>query len=108
MVDSSIIPPLVEAKREQLENLCREFSVLRLELFGSAADGTFDPQRSDLDFLVEFERSPRMNAFHQFFGFEIALSDLFERKIDLVAAKAMSNPYFIESVNRNRKLLYAA
>jgi predicted nucleotidyltransferase len=108
MIDSSTLPPFIEAKGEQLECLCREFSVLRLELFGSAADGTFDPERSDLDFLVEFERSPRMNAFHQFFGFEIALSDLFERKIDLVAANAMSNPYFIDSVNRSRKLLYAA
>ncbi len=49
-----------------------------------------------------------MNAFHQFFGFQIALAELFHRNVDLVDATAMRNPYFIESVNRSRKLLYAA
>ena len=99
---------LLEDKREQLEKLCQEFSVSRLEAFGSATNAAFDPLHSDFDFLVEFNRSPTMNAFHQFFGFQLALADLFQRKIDLVDAKAMRNPYFIESVNRSRKLLYAA
>jgi predicted nucleotidyltransferase len=100
--------PLIETKRDQLAGVCRKFAVSRLEVFGSAADGSFDPERSDLDFLVEFNCSESMNAFHQFFGFRRALSVLFARNVDLVAAKAMRNPYFIEAVNESRTLIYAA
>lgn len=108
MSTAASIPPFVEEKRDEIEHLCRKYSVTRLELFGSAADGTFDALKSDLDFLVEFEPSTAMNAFHQFFGLQIALADLLHRKVDLVDATSMRNPYFVESVNKNRKLLYAA
>jgi|SRR3989304_4519049 len=100
--------PLIEAKRDELENLCRQFTVSRLEVFGSAADGSFDPEYSDLDFLVEFDRSSSMNAFHQFFGFQRSLAVLFGREVDLVDPAAMQNPYFIQAVNESRKLVYAA
>ena len=53
----AVATDLAEANRQELADLCREYDVVSLELFGSAADGTFDPQRSDLDFLVEFESS---------------------------------------------------
>ena len=99
---------VIDDKREQLEDLCREYSVTRLEVFGSAVDGSFDPERSDLDFLVEFARPTGTNAFHQFFGFQRALSELFHRKVDLVHPGSMRNPYFIESVNKSRTLVYAA
>ena len=43
-------------KREELAELCRQYDVARLEVFGSAARGTdFDPETSDADFLVEFD-----------------------------------------------------
>ena len=108
MSDSSTILPSIEANRAQLERLCQEFYVSRLELFGSAADGTFDPERSDLDFLVEFERPAGINAFHQYFDFRSALAELFDREIDLIELCAMRNPFFIRAVNESRKLIYAA
>lgn len=46
---------IVEQNLPAIAELCRRFGVRRLDLFGSAAMGRFDPQRSDLDFLVEFE-----------------------------------------------------
>ena len=39
---------LIEQHRAALEGLCRRYRVKTLEVFGSAADGTFDPARSDL------------------------------------------------------------
>src|SRR3972149_3357069 len=100
--------PEIDDKRDELVAVCRKFGVLRLDLFGSAAGGSFDPRRSDLYFLVEFCPPRRTNAFHQFSGFQFALEELFGRKIDLVDPTAMRNPYFIESVNRSRRPLYAA
>ena len=49
----------VGSRRMELADLCRRFGVRRLDLFGSAARGDFDPERSDLDFLVEFEPDAR-------------------------------------------------
>jgi predicted nucleotidyltransferase len=41
--------------RDMLAALCRRHGVARLDVFGSAARGAdFDPERSDVDLLVEF------------------------------------------------------
>ena len=51
-----------------LPALCRRFGVRRLDLFGSAATGRFDPTRSDLDFLVVFEEIPPTAYADAYFG----------------------------------------
>ncbi len=99
---------IINDKIDAIGSLCKRFGVTKLELFGSAATGEFDESRSDLDFLVEFERLQSMNAFHQFFGFRQALVELFGQNIDLVCAKAMRNPYFIQSVNESRTPVYVS
>lgn len=100
--------PLIEAKRAELAQLCVRYHVKRLDLFGSAATGEFKPETSDLDFLVEFQPSPEMNTADQYFGLLAELEALFQRKVDLVMARAMRNPYFIVEVNKTRSMLYAA
>ena len=45
---------VIEENRRQIADLCCRYGVKRLELFGSAARGNFDPAKSDLDFFVEF------------------------------------------------------
>ncbi len=44
-----------------------------LEVFGSAARGDFDPARSDVDFVVEFERDLPVKALDTYFGLKDAL-----------------------------------
>ncbi|MGB2985735.1 MAG: nucleotidyltransferase domain-containing protein [Phycisphaerae bacterium] len=101
--------PLIEDNRSAIEALCKRYGVARLEVFGSAADGTFDLQTSDLDFLVTFgPPEAGMDAADQYFGLLFDLEALLRRRIDLVCAKAMRNPYFVRSVNAGRKVLYAA
>ena len=72
---------LIEAKLPALRELCREFGVRRLDLFGSAATGRFDPGRSDLDFLVEFEEEAPRRASLRLLE---ALEQLLGRKVDLL------------------------
>jgi predicted nucleotidyltransferase len=100
--------PLIEKNRAELADLCRRFRVKTLELFGSAANGTFDPDRSDLDFLVDYLPLPAGEHSRAYFGMLLGLEDLFQRKIDLVETRAVTNPYFVASVDRNRTVLYAA
>ena len=98
--------PEVAQRKSEIEALCREFGVLRLELFGSAATGNFTAE-SDLDFLVEFtDKGP--GYFNRFFDFMEALERLFGRKVDLVSPSAIRNPVFKASVEESRTLLYAA
>jgi predicted nucleotidyltransferase len=95
-------------KRAHLAELCRRFDVARLELFGSAANGRFDAQDSDLDFLVEFRPGPVHGASDRYFGLLEALQDLFRRPVDLLDATAIRNPYLMRSIEASRQLLYAA
>jgi len=100
--------PLTAERLAEVAGLCRRFGAIRLEVFGSAATGSFDPQRSDLDFVVDFEGLRSPDIFERYFGLKEALESLFGRPVDLVMAGAMRNPYFIQSVNRSRRLVYAA
>jgi predicted nucleotidyltransferase len=99
---------LIEQHRGELVELCRKFHVKTLELFGSAADGTFDPVRSDLDFLLEFLPAAAGRPFHGYFDLKEELEGLFARKVDLVMPSAIRNPYFLKAVNQQRQVLYAA
>jgi predicted nucleotidyltransferase len=99
---------LVAQHRAELEALCRRFRVRRLELFGSAATGQDRPDESDLDFLVEFEPLPTGGYADTYFGLLEALESLFGRAVDLVIPSAIKNPYFRQSVERTKTLLYAA
>ena len=99
---------LIADHREQVIDLCRRHHVRTLELFGSAAEGNFDPDNSDLDFLVDFlPLQPGQHA-PAYFGLLQGLQDLFQREIDLVMVRAIRNPYFLKSVNQSRRVLYAA
>jgi len=99
---------LIEQHRPEVATLCSRFGVQSLEVFGSAADGAFDPAHSDIDFLVEFSTEDAGNLFHRYFGLQEALANVFHRKIDLVSASALSNPYFIAAVNQSRQTVYAS
>jgi predicted nucleotidyltransferase len=98
----------VESKRTEVAELCRQHRVRLLELFGSAANGRFNADTSDLDFLVEFEAIPRGENARCYFGMLFGLEDLFGRKIDLVDVRAIRNPYFLRSIAKDRVVFYAA
>jgi predicted nucleotidyltransferase len=71
-------------------------------------DDSFDPGRSDLDFLVEFKPLSCGDYATAFLSFKAALEELFGRPIDLVVASAIRNPYFRRSVEKSKIELYAA
>src|SRR6185369_2909755 len=75
---------LVQQRLQVLRELCVKHRVERLDLFGSAARDDFDPQMSDLDFLVEFEPMPPREHADSYFGLLADLEDLFGRRVDLL------------------------
>ncbi|HEX4588435.1 MAG TPA: nucleotidyltransferase domain-containing protein [Gemmataceae bacterium] len=99
---------LIEQHRAELADLCRRYHVRTLEVFGSAADGTFDPATSDLDFLVEFLPLQPGQLFDFFFDLKDGLQMLFRRRVDLLMPRAIRNPYLLKAVNESRQVAYAA
>lgn len=100
---------LIESRQIDLRELCLRFGVKTLELFGSAADSTFDPAHSDLDFIVEFLPGQDMGPWlRHYFDFQTALRQLFDREVDVVIVSALKNPHFVRHVNQSRMTLYAA
>jgi predicted nucleotidyltransferase len=98
----------LENHRTNIADLCRRYGVQRLDVFGSAATAeTFNPDRSDLDLLVEFDAHPEMGPADQYFGLLEELENLFQRMVDLVSVRGLRNRYFIASVNRTKQVLYA-
>jgi uncharacterized protein len=98
---------LVEARRPEIEALCRKLGVLRLDVFGSAV-GTRFTESSDVDFLVEFDPSSRSRRFDTYFTLKEGLEQILKRPVDVVMVTAIRNPYFLDEVMRNRENLYAA
>ncbi len=98
--------PTIAKLHGPLKEVCRRFRVEQLYLFGSAADGRFQPGQSDLDFLVTLEEQPPGEYAETYLGLAQALENLFQRPVDLVTERSIRNPYFREAVFAARQLLY--
>ena len=100
---------LIEQNMEAIRALAEEYDVARLEVFGSATTDEFDPDRSDIDFLIEYKPRTDLGPWlSRYFEFKERLEALLGRPVDLVMAGAPRNPYVIQSINETRQLLYAA
>ena len=100
------IIPLVANRKQQIRTLCQRHHVKRLEVFGSAASDNFNPESSDIDFLVDYQLLPPAQHADAYFGLLEDLQSLFGRSIDLVEDKAIENPYFRASVDETRQPIY--
>lgn len=92
---------------EAIAALCRRRHVRRLAVFGSVVTGAFDPETSDADFLVEFDEAST-TLLDDYFGLKEDLEELLGVPVDLVAPRALDNPYFAQSVRASLRELYAA
>ena len=99
---------IVDSQRQAIAQACRRHGVLRLDLFGSALGDDFKPDKSDLDFLVEFEPMEPYSRVEAYFVLLEELRTLLNSKIDLVVAGAVKNSYIANEIEHTRQVLYAA
>lgn len=92
---------------EAIRRACRKYGVTHLRVFGSALTDSFDSQRSDVDFLVEFAPD-RENLFRDYFDLKSELEQIVGRRVDLVTERSVRNPFFRASVAETAQDLYAA
>jgi hypothetical protein len=89
-----------------LIKLCKAHKVKSLYAFGSVLSDNFNAE-SDIDLIVDFASMEVEDYADNYFDFKFSLQELFKRPIDLLEEKAIKNPYFRESVNQKRQLVYA-
>jgi uncharacterized protein len=102
------LPSLITDHLDEIRILCERYRVHRLAVFGSAARGNFNPQRSDVDFVVEFVPLEPRDGWHSYFDLKFALEDLLRRPVDLVGLTAVENPFFRRAIELTQRELYAA
>ena len=72
----------IQVNEARLAELCRQYHVRELSVFGSAARGEMRPD-SDVDLLVEFIPDAKVDLF-EYAGLMLDVSELIGRKVDLV------------------------
>ena len=97
----------IKNKLTQLQKLCQKYDVKTMYLFGSACTDEFN-QDSDIDIMIEFKDLSIEKYTDNYFKLHYDLEDLFNRKIDLITTKSITNPYLKQSIEETRELLYAA
>ena len=93
----------IEKFRDRVQLICRELRLQRLELVGSAARSDFSEQ-SDIDVLVSFSGDDRL--FGRYFELKERLEKVFERPVDVIEERALKNPFFKKTIERDRVTLY--
>lgn len=100
---------LIERSLPKIIELCKEYKVKTLSVFGSVLTDRFN-DKSDIDFLVDFESydpdDSEFDCLMNYLDLADSLEDVLGRKVDLVVEKGMRNKYFIANVNRTKQLVY--
>ena len=97
---------ILQEKLPSILSLCRRYGVHRLEIFGSANAMSFDPGRSDFDFIVDFQHT-EMDRLTQFVDFADLMEKLLHRPVDFVFESAM-NERFKSQIAEQRMVIYEA
>jgi predicted nucleotidyltransferase len=90
---------------EKIKTLCMNHNVKSLFAFGSVCTDRFN-DKSDIDLLISFNSMDYSDYADAYFDLAEKFENLFQRPVDLVTDKSLSNPYFIDSLNKTKTLLY--
>jgi len=82
-------------------------NVRSLFAFGSVCTDKFNDS-SDIDLLISFMPMDFGDYADTYFVLADKFEDLFQRPVDLVTEKSLSNPYLIDSINQTKTLIYGS
>jgi len=90
---------------DKIKALCNNYNVKFLFAFGSVCTEKFN-DTSDIDLLISFNSMDYGDYAENYFLVADKFEELFKRPVDLITDKSLSNPYFIESVNKTKTMIY--
>jgi predicted nucleotidyltransferase len=89
----------------EISHLCEKQKVKNLYVFGSYLSANFSA-KSDIDLIVDFNKNEIEDYFDNYYNLKFSLEKILNRSIDLLEQQAIKNPYFIESINQQKQLVY--
>jgi len=95
----------IDTEFSTIRNLCFRHNVEKLYLFGSILNNRFN-EKSDVDFIVRFKEIDILKYADNYFDLKFSLEHLLKRQVDLLEEQTIKNPYFLESINESKQLIY--
>ncbi|MEM6429607.1 MAG: nucleotidyltransferase domain-containing protein [Deinococcota bacterium] len=97
----------VREQQDAINALCKQFEVVRLELFGSAARCDDINQVADIDLLASFAEGADLGPWlGRLSEFREALEALFEKPVDVVMDGDHLKARFREAIQVDRHVIY--
>ena len=96
---------LIENNNIEINNLCKAYKVKWLYAFGSVLTNKFNIE-SDVDLIVDFLDLDVLDYSDNYYDLKFSLENIFKRNVDLLEEKAIKNPYFLNTINQNKILIY--
>ena len=93
----------IQIDREKIAEFCRGRGIRKLSLFGSVLRDDFDPERSDVDVLAEFEPGALKGVGFRYFGYGEELAAIIGRRVDFCSRL---NKYIEAAVRREAVPIY--
>ena len=94
-----------ELNINKIKNLCKRYKVSKLYVFGSILTDKFHND-SDVDMVVEFNKSSIEDYFDNYFNLKYKLEEYFKRKVDLLENQAIKNPYLRSEIDTSKQQIY--
>jgi len=96
---------LIDQNITKIKKLCESHRVDHLYVFGSILTNKFS-EKSDVDLIVSFKEMELLRYADNYFDFKFSLENILQRPVDLLEEKAIRNPYFKQSIDKQKKLIY--
>ena len=96
---------LIESNIQKIIDLCKRHKVHKLFVFGSVLTSRFNDD-SDVDLVVDFNKTEVEDYFDNYFDFKYSLQDLLGREIDLLEEQTIKNPYLKKNIDSTKMLIY--
>ena len=96
---------ILENNNLDISKLCETHKVKTLYAFGSVLTSKFN-MKSDIDLIVDFQPLDVLDYADNYFNLKFSLEKILQISIDLLEDKAIKNPYFRQTVNQQKQLIY--
>ena len=98
--------PVLKENIPSLIEICERHQVSKLFVFGSVITEKFDPEKSDIDLIVELAAMPPEEKGGHLIDLWDELEELFQRKVDLLTDQPIKNPFLKENVEKTKLMIY--
>jgi len=98
--------PVLKDSIPAIIEICERHHVLKLYVFGSVITAKFDPDRSDIDLIVELAPMPSEEKGEHLLDLWDELEELFQRKVDLLTDQPIKNTFLKKNIEKTKLLIY--